>query len=121
MSHAEQFLAFIHLASDANLYQEAEKRPELMEKIFRTMLHKYECVDAEAQLEDYFDGMSHEEILKELSEHYSGTWEDLLSWLADVFEEYQDCNTAENDTWHYVIEYELLTRSNPGTKEDALS
>lgn len=116
MSHVEQFLNFISLASDENLYQEAAKRPDLMEKIFRTKLHEYECIDAENQLEDYFDGMSHEEILNELSEHHSGAWEELLSWLADVFEEYQDCNTAENDTWRYIIECELLARTMPSAK-----
>lgn len=52
-------------------------------------------------VEDYFDGMCHEDILGELG--YK-TWDGMLENLAIRFEHMQDANVAENDTWISIIE-----------------
>lgn len=56
---------------------------------------------ADGMVENYFDGMCHEDILGELG--YK-TWDGMLENLAIRFEHMQDANVAENDTWISIIE-----------------
>lgn len=59
---------------------------------------------ADDMVEDYFDGMCHEDILGELG--YKA-WDEMLADLATRFEKEQDSNVAENDTWRSVIEWRM--------------
>ena len=77
------------------------------EQIFREVEHQYLLEDAHCQYLEYLFGNEdcfEEDEEKAISELKSRFGEDVFERLVSEFEDSQDCNIAENDTWHNVIE-----------------
>lgn len=86
----------------------ADKQAEInKEQIFREVDHQYLLEDAYCQYIEYVFGDEDcfkEDEEKAISELKSRFGEDVFERLVAKFEDARDCNIADNDTWHNVIE-----------------
>lgn len=84
-------------------------------EIFYNVQDEFLAEDASEQLHDYFDEMSDEDILIKMGEN---DWNSLCIYLADRFNEAQDCNISINTTWHDIIAQEVKDTLDSAKKGD---
>ena len=66
------------------------------EQIYREVLHEYYVRDAKDQVEYFLE--------IENADSYTGEFN--YDYLATMFEEYHDCNIADNDMWlNLILDY----------------
>lgn len=86
----------------------ADKPEEInKEQIFREVEHQYLLEDARCQYLEYVFGDEdcfEEDEKKAISELKSRFGENVFERLVSKFEDSQDCNFADNDTWYDVID-----------------
>lgn len=67
---------------------------EEREKIYREVLFEYRKQDAEWHTREYLEDMEIDIPLEKFD----------FESMAEQFEEFQDCNIAENTTWERIVE-----------------
>ena len=107
--------AIISISKSLKTIAETKKRgntldAQTIEKIYRKKEHQYLLEDAHRQYVLYIfddEDVSEEKIeesLKNLKEQYGNN---IFERFVAEFEDIQDCNIADNDTWHTAIQNTL--------------
>lgn len=97
------------IISIADSLRKIANKPEEInrEQIFREVEHQYLLEDARCQYLEYVFGnedVFEEDEKKALSELENKFGTNVFERLVSEFEDLQDCNIADNDTWRNVIE-----------------